>query len=401
MEEPIFGGLKVLDCASYIAGPAAATILSDFGADVIKIEPPGAGDPFRLYANTPGSPQCGHNYGWVLTGRSKRSLALDLGSEAGQAVLRRLVTQADVLVTNFPQPVRRKLKLTYEDLAPLNERLIYAAVSGYGETGPEVAKPGFDSTAWWARSGLMDLMRPEPDATPTRSLPGMGDQPTALALYGAIVTALYRRERTGRGSSVHTSLLGSGLWSNGVFAQARLCGARIERRPAREQTLRPTLCHYRTRDDRWLVITLLNEERQWPLLVDGLGRPDLAEDPRFATAAARQANARALVDLFDALFAARDLAEWRAIFDARGLVFGVVTVMDDILEDQQMRAAGVLTPLENSTMLTIDSPLWIDGIGKRPPQMAPAVGAHGEEVLREAGYDAAEIEELRKAGALG
>jgi len=215
----MFEGLTVLDCASFIAAPAAATILADFGAEVIKIEPP-AGDPFRHLPRLPGNPKCEHNWAWMLESRNKQGLALDLSTADGQAVLCRMVPRADVFITNFPPAVRRRLGIAYRNLAPLNERLIYASFTGYGEHGQEANKPGFDSNAWWARSGMMDLVRPDSAGPPARSLPGMGDHPSALALFGAIVAALYRRERTGKGAHVGTSLMANGVWSNGLMVQA-------------------------------------------------------------------------------------------------------------------------------------------------------------------------------------
>jgi crotonobetainyl-CoA:carnitine CoA-transferase CaiB-like acyl-CoA transferase len=193
MDDGIFEGLKVLDCASFIAAPAAATVLSDFGAQVIKIEPPGAGDPYRNLPNLPGYPRSEHNFAWLLESRNKRSLALDLSKPDGQAVLHRLASEADVFITNFPPAVRGRLGISWKELEPLNPRLIYASFTGYGEQGEEANKPGFDSNAYWARSGLMDLVRAEDTSTPARSVAGMGDHPCAMALYGAIVTALYKR----------------------------------------------------------------------------------------------------------------------------------------------------------------------------------------------------------------
>ena len=169
MEKGIFEGLKVLDCASFIAAPAAATVLSDFGADVIKIEPPGAGDPYRNLPNLPGYPQSEHNFAWMLEARNKRSLALDLSKPEGQAVLHKLAAEADVFITNYPPQVRERLGITHAHLAPGNERLIYASFTGYGEKGEEANKPGFDSNAYWARSGLMDLVRADEHTTPARS----------------------------------------------------------------------------------------------------------------------------------------------------------------------------------------------------------------------------------------
>ena len=194
MQKGIFEGLKVLDCASFIAAPAAATVLSDFGADVVKIEPPGAGDPYRNLPNLPGYPSSEHNYAWLLEARNKKSIARDLAKPEAQAVLYKLVEEADVFITNMPPPVRAKLGITYDHLAHLNDRLIYASFTGYGEKGEEANKPGFDSNAYWARSGLMDLVRADTHTTPARSVAGMGDHPCAMAFYGAIVTALYQRE---------------------------------------------------------------------------------------------------------------------------------------------------------------------------------------------------------------
>jgi crotonobetainyl-CoA:carnitine CoA-transferase CaiB-like acyl-CoA transferase len=186
-EESIFSGLKVVDLASFLAAPGAATILSDFGADVIKVEPPGSGDPHRHTYKIPPQPSSNENYTWHLDNRNKRGLAVDLKSPHSREILERLVKWADVLVINFPQPVRRRLKLTYEDVAPWNPRLIYADLTGYGDDGPDADLPGFDLTAYWARSGLLALTR-DAGAAPTLSPSGSGDHATAVGLYGAIVT---------------------------------------------------------------------------------------------------------------------------------------------------------------------------------------------------------------------
>jgi crotonobetainyl-CoA:carnitine CoA-transferase CaiB-like acyl-CoA transferase len=400
MENGIFAGLKVLDCASFIAAPAAATVLSDFGAQVIKIEPPGSGDPYRNLPNLPGYPHSPHNYAWMLEGRNKRSLALDLGKPEARAVLHRLVAQSDVFITNFPPAVRQRLAVTYADLAPLNQRLIYASFTGYGEKGDEANKPGFDSNAYWARSGLMDLVRADENTTPARSVAGMGDHPCAMALFGAIVTALYQRERTGQGSEVRSNLMANGIWANGVLAQAKLCGARFEERRPRQRALNAVTNHYKCRDGRWIILSLLSEERQWPALAKCLGREDLIADPRFATKADRHARSIELIGIFDTVFATKDLAQWRAILDGNGLVFGVIGILDDIPSDRQMRDNDVLVPFEGDTMLTINSPIWIEGSDKQPPRRPPELGQHSDEVLREAGFDDAEIERLRGCGAV-
>ena len=398
MGERVFDGLKVIDCASFIAGPAAATVMSDFGAEVIKIEPPGTGDPYRRRATPPIGPGLASNPGFELDGRNKKSLALDLRKAAGQSVLRRLVTQADVFITNYPRPVRRRLGITYDELAPLNERLIYASFTGYGETGPEADKPGFDATAWWARSGLMHLVRAGEEASPARSLPGMGDHPSAMATYGAIATALYQRERNGKGAYVGSSLLANGLWANGCSVQAALCGEKVVPQPPRERGINALRIHYRCRDNRWILLSLAADEWRWDKFKACMGS-DALDHARFATVASREANAGTLIPILDEIFATRDQAEWRRILDETGLIFGIVADMDEIADDEQILASEALVPFADGTM-TVNSPLWMSGQEKVTPRRAPAVGQHSEEILREAGYPESEIRALQADGVI-
>lgn len=401
MSEGIFAGLKVIDCATYIAAPAAAVTLGDFGADVIKVEPLGEGDAYRHSWKAPGAAVADHNYNWILESRNKRSIALDLKQQAAREALYALVRETDVFITNYPPPVRHRLGVSYDDLAPLNKRMIYAAFTAYGETGPEAGKTGFDSTAWWARSGLMDLVKPDPDSAPARSLGGMGDHPSSMGFYSAIVTALYRRERTGQGGMVHSSLLANGLWSNGCAVQARLCGADMKGRPAREHSANACNNTYRCGDGRWFMLTLINEARQWDGLARALDHPALTTDPRFTTSNARREHARALTALMDRIFDSKSLAEWRAILDGAGITFGVVGVLADLDTDPQVRAAGMVVPMAGSALETLMSPFNIEGETKIVPRMPPELGEHGAEILREAGYDEAAIVRLRKDRALG
>ncbi len=399
MSERIFDGLKVIDCASFIAGPAAATVMSDFGAEVVKIEPLGGGDPYRRRAvPIPGRPAL--NPGFALDARNKKSLALDLRAEAGRAVLYRLLADTDVFITNYPPPVRQRLKIRYEDLAPLNARLIYASFTGYGETGPEANKPGFDATAWWARTGLMHLVRAGEEATPARSLPGMGDHPSAMGTYGAIVTALYQRERTGKGNYVSSSLLANGLWANGCSVQAALCGDRVVPQPPREAAPNALRTQYRCRDGRWLLLSIASDEWRWDRFKSCLGDAAL-DDPRFATVESRERDARALVAILDRVFATSDLADWRRILDEAGLIFGIVAETQDVAQDEQALAAGCLVKFTDAEFLTVNSPIEIRGQDKVPPRRAPRVGEHSEEVLRAAGYAEAEIAALRESGVIG
>jgi formyl-CoA transferase len=397
-EPRLLEGIRVIDAASFIAGPVATTAMADFGADVIKIEPPG-GDTYRV--RNAGYPPSPYNFPWIVDNRNKRGAAIDLRTEDGRRVLHRLIARADVFVTNVPLDGRARLGVRWEDLAPLNPRLIYGSITAYGEAGEEASRPGFDSTALWARTGLMDLVRPSPDAPPARSLPGMGDHPTGMSLFGAIMAALYQRERTGRGAMVATSLLANGLWLNAIAAQGILCGARTVVRPPREEAVDALGNLYRTRDDRWFLIALTPDGRRWQDFTAVIGRPELFTDVRFGTPPARRANVRALIAILDAVFAERDWAEWRRRLEAAGIAFGVVGTVDEIPHDPQMRASGALVPLDDpraGATLTVSSPLQITGQDKVPATMAPEIGEHTVEVLREAGLDQAEIDRLLSEG---
>jgi crotonobetainyl-CoA:carnitine CoA-transferase CaiB-like acyl-CoA transferase len=397
----IFSGLKVLDAASFIAAPAAATIMADFGATVIKIEPPGAGDAYRTVSFQPGMPVSDRNYCWTVDDRNKRSLALDLKHPEARRILHALIAGADVFITNYPPPVRRRLGIAFDQLSHINARLIYASLTAYGEHGAEAVKPGFDSTAWWARSGLMDQVRPDAASLPSRSIPGMGDHPTALALYGAIVTALFQRERTGKGAYVGTSLMASGAWANACFIQAGLEGARFIPRPPRTEALNALSNHYRCRDDRWIILAIgvTQDARLWPVFAETIERPDLAQDRRFVDRSERLKNARALSALLDEIFLQRDGAEWMRLLEAKGMVVALVAQPGEALHDRQMRENGVIVPLGDG--YTVSSPLWMAGVDKAEAAPAPTVGEHSDAILREHGIAEEKIAELRAQGVVG
>ncbi len=389
----IFDGLKVIDCASFIAAPAAATVLSDFGADVVKVEPP-TGDAYRQTGSAPGLPATGHNFPWIVDSRNKRSLAVDLASADGREILRRLVVGADVFITNYPAAVRRKLGFDYATLEALNPRLIYASFTGYGDRGPEADKPGFDTTAWWARSGMMDSVRAA-GSPPARSTGGMGDHPSSMAVLSAILMALYRREKTGQGAEVTSSLIANGVWANSFLVQAALCGAAFPERKPREMGSNALSAFYQCRDGQWLILSIHNEDKLWPELVACLDCPELADDPRFATRPDRLANARALLEKFDAAFAKRDREDWRARLNARGILFEVAAAVTDVPHDRQALENDIIVPFADSDLKTVNSPFWISGETKVAPRMAPELGQHTDEVLRETGFSADEIAAMR------
>ncbi|MBO9707482.1 MAG: CoA transferase [Caulobacter sp.] len=399
-QDYVFSGLKVVDLASFIAGPAAATILADFGAEVIKVEPPGVGDPYRYFAQTPPNPVCDVNYAWQLTNRNKRSIALDLKAAESRDVLERLVSWADVVVVNFPPRVRQALGLTYEALAPLNPRLIYADITGYGAHGPEADTPGFDITAYWARTGLMEVTH-DAGSPPTLPIPGIGDHATATTLYAAIVTALYVRERTGRGGHVTTSLIANGIWAAGAWVEGGLNGGHFFPQHDRSAPPNALLNPYRTADGRWILLVAA-QRKDWPGFAEAVGRIDLLEDPRFIDERARAANAAELVAILDPLFASQPLDHWKAALAEKRVIFGVVQVAREIVSDPQLAANEIVVPLPEAGpgARTVSSPLQLIGQAKAPPSLAPRLGEHGAAILAELGYDTDAIERLHSLGAV-
>jgi crotonobetainyl-CoA:carnitine CoA-transferase CaiB-like acyl-CoA transferase len=394
--ENIFSGLKVVDLASFIAGPSAAVILSDFGADVIKVEPP-SGDYWRHGNQIPPQPYAKDPYQWHLQNRNKRGLALDLKSPGAQPILEKLVKWADVLIVNTPHPGRKRLKLEYDDVVQWNPRLIYADVTGFGENGPDAELPGFDITSYWARSGLPSMTR-DAGAPPTWPVAGSGDNATAVGLYSAIVTALYRRERTGKGSYVTTSLLAEGIWSASVSIQAALSGAKFYGLHDRKNPANAALNVYQAADGTWFVLLVTPDKVQ--AVVKAIGRADLLTDPRFSPANL-VANMPQLTAILDEVFGAQPMAHWYEVFNGVHATFGPVRGPEEVVNDPQLRANDIVVPLEGAggkLTTTISSPIQVHGVNKETAKRAPELGEHNEEILQELGFDAKQIDSFLESG---
>jgi crotonobetainyl-CoA:carnitine CoA-transferase CaiB-like acyl-CoA transferase len=390
-----FEGLVVLDVSSFIAAPAAAVVLGDYGADVIKVEQPGEGDPHRTNINLTNFPKAAANYPWHMDARNKRSIALDLKSDAGRAALDRLIARCDVLITNFPFPVRARLRLNYEDVRRVNPRVIYASFSGYGETGPDKDQIGFDSNAYFARSGLLDSARYE-GQPPAFSLPGSGDRPSAMGFLSAILIGLMTRERTGEGTWVASSLLANGLWANGVYAQGALLGGFLPPRPPRERPRSAIANIYETRDGRWMQVSIVREDKMWGALCRAIGRPELEHDARFAETPVRRANAAALTAILDEVFKQQDWAYWHHLLTEVNIPHGPIARAEDIPDDAQAVAACAVVETANPEMpRTIAAPFQVGGLTPRKAGPGPGLGEHTDEILREAGFAAEEIAALK------
>jgi len=398
-DDNIFTGLKVVDLASFIAGPSAAVILSDFGADVIKVEPP-AGDLWRRAHKIPPQPQANDAYPWHLANRNKRGMALDLKSPSAPQVLERLVKWTDVLIVNTPHPARKRLNLEYDDVVRWNPRLIYADLTGFGEKGPDANLPGFDITSYWARSGLLSMTR-DLGAPPTWPVAGSGDNATAVGLYSAIVTALYRRERTGKGSYVTTSLLAEGVWAASVSIQGALCEAKFFGLHDRKNPANAAMNVYRASDETWFVLIVTSDKLS--AVAKALGRVDLLTDPRFSDPTKLMQNMPQLTEILDEIFSAKPMAHWYEVFSGVHVTFGAVRGTQEVINDPQLRLNDIIVPLEGAggkLTSTISSPIQVHGVTKVAARGAPEIGEHNEEVLKQLGFSMDEIDGLHATGAV-
>ena len=400
MSDYLFSGLKVIDCATVIAAPAAAMMLADYGADVIKIEQPGEGDMLRMLGDIPTTPYADSDWFWQLDGRNKRGVALDLKQPAGMEILRKLVAGCDVFITNQPYSVRESLGITYEGLKPLNPGMIYASLTAYGEKGPERQRKGFDQLAYWARSGLMELMR-EPGTMPTQGLPGMGDHPTGVALYAGIVTALLNRERSGEGSMVETSLLANGLWSAAGIVQGVMADGDMPLYRSLNESPLAMMRPYETLDGRWLQFNMIRNEDLQSLLFVALDAPELLADPRFSSQELMFENRELLGRELQKIIEQNAAKHWLKIFDSYELPVNLVALVEESKNDPQVLQNQMVVAPEDDrikTPLIVEHPIQISNVPKVGPTCAPALGEHTGEVLADLGYTVEEVTRLRESG---
>jgi crotonobetainyl-CoA:carnitine CoA-transferase CaiB-like acyl-CoA transferase len=393
-------GYKVVELGLWVAGPSAAGILRDWGADVIKIEPPN-GDPFRGWASALMGVTAAINPPFELDNRGKRSVVLNLESDEGLAIARRLIDDADVLVTNMRPRVLEQYRLTYEHSAASNPRLVYCQITGYGMDGEDRDRAAYDIGAFWSRGGVGAALTPTGKEIPQQR-GGMGDHMTGSGAAGAICAALLARERTGKGQLVHLCLLRMGAYMMGWdLALALRLNTRIEAYD-RLHGPNPLIVSYKAGDNRWFWLLLLQADRHWPDLCRAIGRADLLTDERFAEITNRRANGTALVQELDAVFATKTLDEWATIFDHHNVWWAPVFNVYDLVSDPVAERAGVLVQADGPEGPTrvIATPADFLGTPQQPQGWAPELGQHTEEVLLELGYDWEKIVALKESGAI-
>jgi crotonobetainyl-CoA:carnitine CoA-transferase CaiB-like acyl-CoA transferase len=392
-------GIRVIDLTMWAFVPAAGGVLAHWGADVIKIEPPDAPDPMRLSHG--GSLEPG-GAGWMFKhySRGKRSLGLNLKEAEGRDILYRPVREADVFLTSFLPATRRKLGFDVDTIREVNPNIVYVRGSGYGPQGPHAGRGGYDSAAWWFRGSLGDSAMNAAGLEAPPWMTGHGDGMSGMTLAGGICAGLLQRSLTGIAPVIDGSLLGTAVWYNGPTIIAAGQGSKWPEQTRPHASRHPTLNEYRTRDGRFLHLVMLGDkDRDWADLCHRIGHPELVSDPRFSSAAARQANQAEGVEVLDAIFAERTLEEWQAALESATGVWAPVQTPDEIFDDPQVQANGFIRPVEYPTgtiRLPVPPILFDEDAGDPAP--APDFAQHTNDILAQIGLEPGEIDKLRADG---
>ena len=374
---PALADLRVVEMGVWVAAPAAAGILADWGADVIKVEAP-TGDPMRGVFGAIGLHDEMPNPAYTLDNRGKRSLVLDLREEGDRARMETLLADAHVFVTNLKPDVLDRFGLDADATAARHPHLVYCSVSGYGLAGADRDRPSYDLGAFWARSGLAHQLAADGD--PLNARGAMGDHITALSALSGILAGVVQQRATGEGCIVETSLLRSGMYVLGWDLGLQSSLGKVARMEPRDTQQSPLMNSYRTADDHWLFLTCLEADRHLRNVLVAIDREDLADDARFANGRALRTNKREVIAVLDAEFARRPLDEWAARLDAAGVWWAPVMSPADVLADPQVHAneglVEVPSPSGDDTTISVNGPVSFRGRPLRRTGPAPRLGEH-------------------------
>jgi crotonobetainyl-CoA:carnitine CoA-transferase CaiB-like acyl-CoA transferase len=395
--------LVVITIESWMAAPSASAILADMGANVIKVEPIG-GDPMRGMSRPAkvDTPFKDYDLQFDVDNRGKRSIAVALDTPAGVDVVRRLVKNADIFMCNLLPRRQIKFGLDPARVMAINPRLVHATLTGYGTTGPEAERPGYDVTAFFGRSGLYDASREGDDGVVPMARPAQGDHTTGLAMVGAILAALRLAERTGKGQVVETSLFETAVWTQATDYGITAVDRAPVRRRTRTQMLAPTANRYPCGDGKWVVFNM-PEAAAWPRLCRAIDREVWLDDERFKDGKSRYQNMAVLVGLIDAALAAHGRDEWGRIFDEHGIIWGPVLALHEVANDPHADAIGLFPAMEHpefGSYRTVKAPMRFANADVRPRGPAPGIGEHSRELLAEMGVSSSEIEQLISSGVI-
>jgi crotonobetainyl-CoA:carnitine CoA-transferase CaiB-like acyl-CoA transferase len=396
----LLAGLKIVEFATYVAAPSAAAVMSDWGAEVIKVES-GRGDPTRR--TFVATPHLEGNPVFEFENHGKRGIVLDVAKPAGHAALLALLKDADVFVTNMRPASLQRARLDYAALKDAFPRLIYVSVTGYGLEGDGADLPAFDAAAFWSRAGVAGAFTAR-GAEPPLCRPAFGDAFCAMSTVSATLAAVVERQASGRGRLVETSLIRTGVYSIGWDMAIQLKWGRLASQRLRTEVLNPVQNYFRTADERWVGIFPRDGRDDFGLLIEILGAPQLADDPRFASHAARAKNVAALVGALDELFAKMTLDQLAPALTKADLVWGPLNYPRDTVADPLAEAAGCFVDITDADGVAYRqpaSPARFPGFDDAPKRPAPKLGQHTREVLAEAGYGEAEIDRLIAEGAAG
>jgi len=399
-------GIRCIEVGGMAAMPLAGMIMSCLGAEVIHVEPPGRGDfqrqllGLRASGQGPGSQI---NYLWEHVNRNKKSIAINIGTPEGQEIIYKLIARADVFLNNLRPYELEKFKLTYDIISKINPRIISANLTGYGLKGPEKNKGGYDSVAFWARSGAMELVR-DANSPPQVSRPAYGDSTTSLSLLAGIMAALFIRERTGIGQEVEVSLYSTGIYVLGFDISGCLATKENAVHTNRRKVPNPLRNHYPTKDGRWIMLGMTNSQQYWPIFCQAFGCPDMENDPKFATPEARAKHCEELIEIIEKIFRSKNYEELIHFLEKTNLIWAPVNTPLEVIEDEQALANDIFVEFNHpyyGSFKMVNIPIKLSNTPSKIIKKAPHLGEHTDQIMKDLGYSEEEVVKLRKISVIG